>query len=237
MPQGMAVAPAAPGSWSAAEPWGHAWKILIKQYVAVAVPLIVGTLAVAVPIFAVHFITSWPARILIRVGLPIFLVANLMSLVGLAVSVIAMGYVMGGFVTVSLKAIRGQPTSIGDVFNGRRFMMPVIIALIVQGVVVGVGSVLLVVPGVILALGMSLWAFLIVDQNLSGVAALKQSWEMMNGHKTTMFVACLIATGVYIAGSFACGVGVLLGSMPLMALAWAWIYLRIKGEAIPAPPS
>ncbi|MEE1365392.1 MAG: DUF975 family protein, partial [Muribaculaceae bacterium] len=54
-----------------------------------------------------------------------------------------------------------------------------------------IGFYLLVVPGIIAALGLSMTFFIMVDDpNISGLDALKKSWQMMKGHKTDYFLFC-----------------------------------------------
>ena len=54
-----------------------------------------------------------------------------------------------------------------------------------------VGFALLIVPGVIVALGFSMTFFIMTDDaNISGIDALKLSWQIMDGHKWELF--CLL---------------------------------------------
>jgi uncharacterized membrane protein len=70
----------------------------------------------------------------------------------------------------------------------------------------------------------------VVDQGLSGIDALKKSWEMTKGQRGGIFVFGLLAVLVVIAGYIACLIGALLGSLPILYVAWAYIYLRMRGE-------
>jgi uncharacterized membrane protein len=77
-----------------------------------------------------------------------------------------------------------------------------------------------------------LWpfAFVIVDQKLGGIDALKKAWELTNGHKLSIFVFYLLSILVIIAGEIACGIGVLLVSFPVIVMGTAHMYLTLKGE-------
>jgi uncharacterized membrane protein len=159
----------------------------------------------------------------------------MMALSGLAglVMMLFIFYMAGGFVTLALKASRGQPTGFGDLFSGGRFLGRFLVASIVGGIVINIGYVLCVIPGVILAFGLSLAAFLIVDQDLGGVDALKRSWEMTKGHKVTIFLFNLLGILVYLIAS-GCALGLLV-AVPMNIIGSAYIYLRIKGENPQAP--
>jgi uncharacterized membrane protein len=153
----------------------------------------------------------------------------------LLVILVVQAYMMGGFHTVALKAVRGQPTSVGDVFSGGKYMLTYFIGLLVQQILTGIGYALCIVPGIMLMCGIWAWGYLVIDQGLGGVDALKRSWEMMKGHKMSVFVWGLLSIVVYVAGELACVLPVLLISMPMIVTSSAWIYLRIKGEHVPEP--
>jgi len=142
---------------------------------------------------------------------------------------------MGGLATTALKAARGQPTTFSDAFSGGKYFVQMFVAEIVVFVCVFLGMLLCVVPGVIVAIGTSLYALVLVDRNLSGIDAAKQSWEMTKGHRVNIFVFGLIGSGVAIAGLLACGIGLLLVSMPMGYVGLAAVYLQLKGEPVVEP--
>jgi uncharacterized membrane protein len=144
-------------------------------------------------------------------------------------------FMAGGLMVTSLKAARGQPTSFGDPFSGGRYFGRMLVAAIAVFFVTALGMLLCFVPGIIVALGVVLYGALIVDQDMAGIDAVKKSWEMTKGHKVNIFLFGLIGIGVMIAGALACGIGVLLVSIPMGYVGMASIYLRIKGENLPVP--
>jgi uncharacterized membrane protein len=239
MVPGAVGAPPPGASWSPGDAWGFAWKVITKRYTTVALPLVVGILVQAILGNIVSGGGSFALTILNEQGLleptalPLLNIA--VSSFGGLVSVVVAAFMAGGFVNTALKAARGQPTSFGDPFSGGRTFMPMLIAIIVGGIVTMVGLLLCFVPGVIVALGISLNSMLVVDQNLGGVDALKKSWEMTKGHKVNIFLFGLIGLLVFVAGALACGIGALLVSMPMGYVAFAHMYLRIKGESVPEP--
>jgi uncharacterized membrane protein len=153
---------------------------------------------------------------------------------GLVLAVLGL-FMAGGFVTLALKAARGQPTGFGDLFSGGRYLGNFLVMGILSAILISIGSLFCLIPGYILQYGLSLAAFLIVDQNLSGVDSLKRSWELTKGHKVNIFIFNLIGIAVVIAGELACLIGVLLVSIPMLLIGNAFIYLRIKGESPPTP--
>jgi uncharacterized membrane protein len=211
--------------------------VVTKRFGAVAMPIAVGALIAGLPLGIVYA----GLMVVMNVGAS-ELDPDVLSLVmpvgaglGGLVYLLVAAYMAGGFVTLSLKAARGQPTAFGDIFSGGRYLGSFIVAAIVGGIVVSIGYVLCVIPGLILIYGLSLTSCLIVDQNMSGVDALKRSWEMTKGHKMTIFLFNLIGAGVMFLGELACFIGLILVSVPMLVVANAYVYLRIKGENPPAP--
>ena len=151
------------------------------------------------------------------------------------ITLLVEAYFIPGFINLALKAARGQPTSFGDAFSGGRWFGKQLVSMIVGAIITAIGYVLCLVPGVIVALGISLASLLIVDQDLSGVDALKRSWEMTKGHKLNIFLWGLIGIFVFIGGYLACLFGAFFVSIPMALVAIAYIYLRIKGENPPVP--
>jgi uncharacterized membrane protein len=222
------------------EPWTFAWTVVTQRYPAVAVPIIVAYLVMVLPGYILNFGGGLLSGILRGLGLDYSVasaIGSLTSLAGSAVTMVLSAYVLGGLVDVALKAVRGQPTQLRDAFAKGRLMVPMLLAMVVNAILVTIGMVLLIVPGVIVAIGLSMYAPLIVDQGLSGIDALKRSWEITKGHKMNLFLFGLVAIVLACAGVVACMVGALLLSLPLSVVAWAWVYLRIKGEPIGQTPA
>lgn len=93
-------------------------------------------------------------------------------------------------------------------FSGFNRFVETLIAGLLMSIVVAIGMVLLIVPGIILALGLSMTFFIMADDaNISGLDALKQSWNMMNGHKWDLFCLEFRFIGWIILASITCGIG------------------------------
>jgi uncharacterized membrane protein len=209
-----------------------AWNALTKNFVGVSLPIAVAMVVSFLPGWAIGFTYGLMAALVAEYVEPSFisvlgyLVQATSSLIGLFVG----SYIAGGIVSFGLKVARGQPVAFGDVFSGGKYFGKVLVGTIGMYIAAAIGFVLCIVPGYIVMLGLCMFTFLIVDQGLPGIDALKKSWEMTNGHKVNLFVFGLLGFLVIIAGVLACGVGVLLGSYPMLIIGGAYIYLKLKGE-------
>ncbi len=141
----------------------------------------------------------------------------------------AIAFLQAGINDVALRTARGEKTTIGQFFGGGRFVGRFMVGGLLLGLAVGIGELLCVVPGLILALGLSMWTFVAIDRNMGAVDSLKASWEMTKGHKMTIFVLVILQVLCFIAGYIACGLGTLVVA-PMLPISNAYAYLKIKGE-------
>ncbi len=154
--------------------------------------------------------------------------------VGLTVLGGVLGQVVGtyfqvGQIRMFLQAARGETPEFAVLFTGGNRFIPVFIASLVGGIGVALGLVLLIVPGVILAIGWYFAPYLIVEQNLSPIESLKRSWALCDGQKMKLFTLVLISIPLVLVGYLACCIGVF-ASFSVVSIAYALIYLHLTGE-------
>ncbi len=147
------------------------------------------------------------------------------TLVGAAVG----AFFWVGEVRVALAAARGEPFDFGLFFSGADRAVPLLITNFLVSIAVALGLVLLIVPGIVLALGLAFGTVLVVDAEESPVEALKASWEATQGHKMQLFLFGLTALLVLIAGMCACYVGVFV-AIPVLFVAFVDVYRRVTGR-------
>lgn len=128
-----------------------------------------------------------------------------------------------------LKTARGDDAKFADLFSGGRWFVPIAVASLLYGLIFMVGLILLIVPGIILALMLSQYYLLIIDRDAGIIDSLQQSREIMRGNKLTLFVMGLSWMGLGILGLLACGIG-LLFVMPFIALMYPVFYLGVTGQ-------
>lgn len=215
-----------------------AWNLIMKNFAGNSLPIAVAIFVVLVPVAIVSSLLQFILRLALDYIDPSFLGLFSIALYGSLgiVGVFVNSFVAGGVVEFALKVARGQPASFGDVFSGGKYFGKMLVGMLGFGIVYGVGLALCVVPGFIVVFGLWPFAFIIVDQKLAGIDALKKAWSMTNGHKMSIFVFWLLCVLAVIAGEIACFLPVLLVSYPLIILASAHMYLTLNGES-PRLPS
>jgi hypothetical protein len=101
-------------------------------------------------------------------------------------------------------------------------------ASILMVLAVVAGMILLIIPGIIVALGLSLTGYLVVDRNLGPVEAIKESWRLTKGHKWSILRLAVLMTLVNILGFVLLFVGLLV-TLPVTMIAFAHAYRILSG--------
>jgi uncharacterized membrane protein/DNA-directed RNA polymerase subunit RPC12/RpoP len=128
-----------------------------------------------------------------------------------------------------LKTARGQRAEIIEVFSGGPQYVSILLASLLFGVIVALGTLALIVPGVILALMFSQFYYLILDRDLPVLESFRRSQRLMAGNKMTLFVIRLAAAGITIVACIPCCLGLFV-AIPFFALLNAVVYLAITGQ-------
>jgi hypothetical protein len=145
---------------------------------------------------------------------------------------------MAGLYKAALKHVRGEAIAVGDMFDLKDVLGPIIVAWVLTTIGTAIGFVLCILPGIVVN---ALWMFtqlLIVDKGMDGVAAMRESFNTLRGEwlmaALFLFVIFLIAA----AGALACGVGILI-TIPIAILSITILYRDFfpeTGSAAPESP-
>src|SRR3989344_1376667 len=128
--------------------------------------------------------------------------------------------------------------ALADFWNPHMFWQ-YLAASILMGLAIVAGLILLIVPGVIIALMFSLAPYLVIEHKMGPIVALKESARMTKGYKWQLFLLALLTILISILGLLALIVGLLVAS-PVIALAQVHAYrlLSAKADAIvPTTPA
>jgi hypothetical protein len=133
-----------------------------------------------------------------------------------------------------LKIVRGSPTPFQDFFKPLSQYLNFLGFSIVYGLIVIVGFILLIVPGVIWQIKYSLGFYLIADRKLSIGKALTESARLTDGAKSDIFVIGILVGLINLAGLLAIFLGLLV-TIPMAWVASAVVYLALSEGSAPTP--
>lgn len=147
-------------------------------------------------------------------------------LLGLAIQLFGVVLSMG-WIRVCLLLHDRREASLARVFEvSLPLYLNFLITMTIYVLVVALGVVLLVVPGVLWGIRYGLAPFLVIDQGLDPWTALRRSGDLTEGAKEELFLFGLLLLGVNLLGAMALGVG-LLASVPTSMMALAYVYRRL----------
>jgi len=126
----------------------------------------------------------------------------------IAYGIIVLGPISYGANWLFLKAVRNEPFKTYDMFMAFQNIWNVVIANILVGVIVGIGFALLIVPGIIFACRLAFVSYLVMDQKMEAIEAVKKSWEMTRGYSWTIFGMAIMSFFMALAGLICLGVGI-----------------------------
>lgn len=109
-------------------------------------------------------------------------------------------------------------------------------ASVLTSLAVGIGFVLLIVPGVIALLFFMFSTFIVIDRELGPIDAMKESMRITEGHRLPLLGFVLLLVLIVIAGALALGVGLLV-AFPIATLAFAHAYRVLSGGLKQPQPS
>lgn len=128
-----------------------------------------------------------------------------------------------------LRIARGEPARIQDLFAGGPFLLRTIGNTILFGMLMVLGFVACVIPGIIVILVFWPYLYILVDQNPKGIECLTRASQITSGNWGAVFLLALAAIGIQILGVLACFIG-LLFTTPLIVLLFAVAYCRMTGQ-------
>lgn len=164
----------------------------------------------------------------------VFPFGGLFGGVALLYGLIVIGPAEYGVAFASLKSARGVRPQVKDVFVPLQNYLNVVVAFLLVEVIVGIGFLLLIVPGIIFACKLAFVPYLVVERKLDPAEAIRESWRMTKGHAVDIFLIGLLAIPIFIAGGLIIGVGAIVAVI-WIRLALASMYYSVSaGQTKPA---
>jgi hypothetical protein len=205
------------------------WQIFKSQGVA----LIGATLVSSLAFFGILIVLR-----VVLVGLASAIAALELGSVPVAVALVA-AYLLGlycavvmlvmGYLRYCVLLVRGKSASLSTLFATTSLGSGALVILVMLVAIV-LGSILLVVPGIVASLLLAVAPIALVDRECSGFEALKLSTRIMSANFLPGFLAMFSAGfGGNLLVGLTCGVGLLV-VFPFQVVLMTVIYLRATGR-------
>jgi uncharacterized membrane protein len=156
--------------------------------------------------------------------------AGILGLLAFIYGILIYGPVQYGWAFAYLRAARGDKPEITDIFEAFKNYWNAVLASLLVGVIIFIGFVLLIVPGIIFACKLAFTPYLVVDRKMAVMEAIEESWRMTGGHAWKVFFIGLLSIPICIAGLLCFIVGIIIAIM-WVSLAFASLYHAVSSSA------
>lgn len=185
------------------------WKFLVAVFVISA---------------GVNFLLSFIGSFLSEQHAAVRIVFNLFSIVVQIVLNL-------GLIRIYLKVVKGEKTQFSDLYADYQKSLIYFAASLVSSVLIVLGIVLLIIPGIVLAVRLQFWPYFVVEERIGPIAALKKSWQMTKGHFFRLLIFdILVVVLLNFIGLLLLLVGLMV-TAPISLLSLALVYRKLAGGA------
>jgi uncharacterized membrane protein len=198
--------------------FGHGWEILKKYFPELLLVLFVQML-LSLPMGFGNMFFPVHSGGMFTTGL-----------FNLVYAVLILMPVSYGCSWVYLKAVRGEPFKVTDIFFAYQSFGNILLANLLVGLIVGAGFVMLIIPGIIFACKLSFVPYLVMDEKMEAVDAIRKSWNMTKGFSWTIFLMGVVSAFVGLGGLICFVIGIF-PAIIWISLAFAAIYMSVAGKA------
>jgi uncharacterized membrane protein len=159
----------------------------------------------------------------------IFIKERIVSLFFSIVQIVLEIILQMGLIKIALKFCDNEKSTFADLFSSYPLFSNYLIGSILYVVIIGVGLILFIIPGIILAIQFQFFSFFIVDRGLSPIEALKKSSEITKGIKWDLFLFDLLIVIINFLGSCFLGIGLLITFL-ITLVSIAFVYRKLQSQ-------
>ena len=208
--------------------YGHGWKQMWKYFLELLLITIISFL-ITLPAFGLYdenFAEAVSEYVSIDLILVEFHGVFAYSMMAIAFLILVEWPLEYGMSYGFLRASRNQSLQVKDIFYSFKNYLNTVYANLLAAVIVGVGVVLIIVPGIIFACKLAFVPYLVVDRQMDAISAIKTSWNLTRGHVMQIFLMGVLAFFVGLLGLILLGVGLIL-SIIWIRLSFASFYYAV----------
>ncbi|MDR3142147.1 MAG: glycerophosphoryl diester phosphodiesterase membrane domain-containing protein [Tannerellaceae bacterium] len=198
-------------------------KFTISEVLSASWAALKSQIWILVGLFIGYMILSFVFGLLLSpamTSIALSLIANLIFYV-IAI-VFTLGYTKNLFQTLDgeepqFSAYGQQARKIGTYF----------VAGLLYCILVFIGTLLLIIPGIYIALRLQFFVQLIVEEDAGIIESLQKSWNITKGQALPLFLLALVMMGICIVGFILLGVGIFVAA-PLISLMCCCVFRKLN---------
>ncbi len=143
-------------------------------------------------------------------------------------------YLNIGLSLLGLRLARNEPTQMNVLFTGGSRLLRLLVFSILFGLLIVVGCVGFIVPGIYFAARFWAGGMFIIDQNCSAFEAFGLASRFSEGNRLASLMLGLISLGVGVCGASLFGIGLIFVG-PFLTLIWVVAYLMLTRQPLQRP--
>jgi uncharacterized membrane protein len=164
--------------------------------------------------------------VMVAVSIP-FVIAKSQILSQIAQTIAGMPLMAGLYIIVTKIAL-GKKAKASEVFAYLGKFLPILLTVILLYIMVVIGFVLLIIPGIYLTVAYGFALPLVVDKNLGAWEALEASRKAVTHHWFKFFGLYLVLLLIMFVSAIPLGIG-LIWTIPLIMIAYGILYAKMFG--------
>ncbi len=203
------------------ESLGNGWLVMKKYFLLLLLVVIINGIVQGIAKFDYKF--DDPAKLI-----PFAPLIGFAILVGLAMFFMVQPIIRYGAKQLFLNAVRDVELDLKVLFIGfQRNYINIVLANLIVVLIVGVGLIFLIIPGIIFACRLSFVPYLVMDKGLEAVKAVETSWKMTKGYGWRIFGLLCMSFLIVIAGLICLIIGVFPAAI-WIGSTWASFYQAVE---------
>lgn len=131
-----------------------------------------------------------------------------------------------GVIKITLRFVNNEKGEFSDLFSQYPLCFKYVLATIVYNLVVFVGIILFIIPGIIWGIKYQFFDYFIVDKRLGPIESIKRSAEITKGSKWNLFLFSILLGLINLAGVMCLLVGLFV-TIPTTMIAQAFVYRKL----------
>ena len=135
-----------------------------------------------------------------------------------------------GYLKNCLQTLDGEEPQFSAYGQVSRKLIIFLIAYVIMSIIITIGTVLLIAPGIYLGLRLQFFYAFIVEEDAGVIDSFKRSWNITKGYTLKLFVLFLISSLIYIIGCLAFFVGIFV-AIPFIVLMYGYTYRELTAPA------
>ena len=161
---------------------------------------------------------------------------TLIPIIGWIVGVVISPSLSAGYFVYVRKKLRGERAEFADFFGAFNYLGQLFLLGLVSWILVAIGTLLCILPGLYLAVGYMFSSFLVVSRNLDFWQGMETSRKAVTANLGSVIILLLALLGINILGALACLVG-LIFTIPLTYCAGVVAFHMMFEDVLPIPPA